>query len=51
MKKKKREIKFICKDCGKEPELNKEKSNNNWKVYDNKPCENCGGELTIKLFQ
>ncbi len=46
---KKPEITFVCEKCGKEPVLNKEQSNQNWKVYDNKPCVHCGGKLTIKL--
>jgi len=49
MKKKPPEIKFICKKCGKEPEINKEMSNENWSVIDNKPCKFCGGKLTIKI--
>jgi DNA-directed RNA polymerase subunit RPC12/RpoP len=43
------EIKYVCEKCGKEPQKNESKSNKNWKVYDNKPCEYCGGKLTIKL--
>lgn len=47
MKKKIQEIKMICSKCGKEPEINKEKSNKNWRVVDNLPCKYCGGELKI----
>ncbi len=47
--KKKIEITYVCEKCGKEPEVNKEKSNNNWKAFDNKPCIHCGGKLEIKL--
>lgn len=45
----KTKIKFICEKCGKKPNENKDKSNENWKVYDNKPCEYCGGKLTMKI--
>lgn len=38
-------VKRVCGDCGKEPKPNKEKSNENWTVIDNKSCEDCGGEL------
>ena len=44
------EIVMVCKKCGKEAPINKEKSNKNWIVYDNKPCE-CGGEYTMKLVK
>jgi len=37
---------MICKKCGKEMPIDKEKSNKNWIVYRNK-CE-CGGNA--KLF-
>lgn len=47
--KKKQFIKFICDNCGKEPKKNEKESNKNWTVFDNKPCEYCGGELTIKI--
>jgi len=50
MRKKKSEIKMICSKCGKEPEINKKMSNENWKVIDNKPCVHCGGKLTIKII-
>ena len=49
MKKKKSDIKFVCSSCGKEPEINKNMSNENWTVVDNKPCVYCGGKLTIKF--
>lgn len=45
----KKQIKFICSKCGKEPEPNKKKSTEQWKVIDNKPCVHCGGKLTIKI--
>lgn len=36
-----------CNKCGKEPELDKEKSNENWKVFKtDKPCE-CGGKFIL----
>lgn len=43
-------IKYICEDCGKEPEKNEKQSNKNWTVIDNKPCVYCGGKLKIKLL-
>jgi DNA-directed RNA polymerase subunit RPC12/RpoP len=43
-------IKYVCADCGKEPEKNKEMSNENWVVVENKPCIYCGGKLIIKLL-
>ena len=37
-----REIKLVCKFCGKEAPIDTEKSNENWKVYkQNEKCE-CG---------
>jgi hypothetical protein len=47
---KKQGVKFVCKKCGKEPEKDKGKSNENWAVFENKPCAYCGGELTIELI-
>jgi hypothetical protein len=44
-----KKVKLICQDCRKEPEKNKEMSNDNWNVTDNKPCIYCGGKLTIIL--
>ena len=40
-------IKMVCSKCKKTPYKNKKNSNNNWSVYDNKPCEFCGGKLKI----
>lgn len=38
-----------CDKCGKEPEIDEEKSNENWKVYkENKKCE-CGGVFKFKF--
>ena len=38
-------IELKCNKCGSEPELDKEKSNENWKVYKtDKPCF-CGGRF------
>ena len=45
---KKNPIKLICNKCGKEPKKNEDKSNQNWKVYDNISCE-CGGKFKIKI--
>lgn len=49
MKEIKKEIKFVCEKCGKEPEKDIEKSNDNWAVFDYKPCMYCGGKLGIKV--
>ncbi len=40
--------KFICANCGKEPEPDKKLSNENWKVAP-KECPNCGGKIRVKL--
>ena len=39
---------MVCKDCGQEATIDKEKSNENWTVYKNK-CDECGGQITTKL--
>lgn len=45
---KEKEVQFKCDKCGKLQSENKEKSNQNWAVFDcNKKCE-CGG--TFKMF-
>lgn len=41
-------IKMICKDCGKEAAIDKEKSNENWNVYKTK-CDECQGNIITKL--
>lgn len=43
-----RKMKMICKECGHEPKANKEKSNKNWSVYDNK-CPKCGGKVEVRI--
>ena len=43
-------IEIVCEDCGKKPKVNKEMSNENWIVTDNKPCKKCGGKLTLKVI-
>jgi DNA-directed RNA polymerase subunit RPC12/RpoP len=48
-RKPKQQIKYVCEKCGKEPEPNKEMSNENWKVFDNKPCAHCGGNIKIVI--
>ena len=41
---------IICEFCEKEPEINEEMSNENWKVTDLKTgCKHCGGKLIMKL--
>lgn len=37
----------LCTKCFKVPTSNKEMSNENWTVVDNKPCEFCGGKLSF----
>lgn len=36
------DLDFKCESCGKKQEKNKDKSNENWEVFDVVPCE-CGG--------
>jgi hypothetical protein len=50
-KKSKPEIVCVCSNCGKQPPIDKEKSNENWIVYiTSAPCE-CGGRWTHKLIE
>ena len=35
----------------KKPKKNEKESNENWDVFENKPCEYCGGELIIKVIE
>lgn len=47
MGKKKAEMKVVCKECGEEAPIDKEKSNGNWTVHKTKePCK-CGGKFGI----
>lgn len=39
---------FVCKKCGKRQVPDYSKSNDNWTVYDNVPCE-CGGDFEMQL--
>lgn len=41
-------IRIVCSKCGKEPEKDEKRSNENWAVFENKPCAYCGGKLIIK---
>lgn len=41
-------IKMICKECGEHAAVDKEKSNDNWTVYETK-CNKCGGQIIPKL--
>lgn len=47
MAKKSKELKVKCVKCGKEPDKNKEKSNENWTAIDLNPCKFCGGKVEI----
>ncbi|GAA0491242.1 hypothetical protein GCM10008986_16660 [Salinibacillus aidingensis] len=38
----------VCKDCGELAEVNEEKSNENWIVYDTE-CKHCGGKVEMKF--
>jgi hypothetical protein len=40
---------FVCKKCGKEQKRNEKKSNKNWNIFENKPCQFCGGECTLDI--
>lgn len=42
-------MKTIFKVCGKDMPLDKEKSNENWRVYKMK-CE-CGGQRELKFYE
>ncbi len=42
-------IEFKCTECGKPQQKNKNKSNENWNVYDcNQKCS-CGGEFGMYM--
>jgi ribosomal protein S27AE len=43
---KKKSLRFVCSKCGFEPSG---KLDGNWKVVENKPCEKCGGVLTLEV--
>ena len=50
MAKKKLDMTPICNNCKKVAPINKEKSNENWIVYDVKePCE-CGGRFRARCL-
>jgi len=38
-------VKVVCSVCGKVPKRNERQSDKTWDVYDNKPCQYCGGTL------
>lgn len=42
------EIEFKCLECGEKPEPDKEKSNENWKVYST-TCPKCGGKVDMEI--
>ena len=41
---------FKCNRCGKRPEKNDEKSNENWSVYNCKQKCPCGGEYVMWVY-
>lgn len=41
-------VKYICENCGKPAEIDKEKTTRYWIVYKDK-CLNCGGEIVAKI--
>jgi len=47
----KKEMKFVCEECGKEFKGNSEQSNENWEICtkDDK-CE-CGGKFELAYFE
>lgn len=49
MKKLKEPLKFACKECGKEFNGNKEKSNENWCICTKDDRCECGGEIELVL--
>lgn len=46
---KKKEIKCVCEKCGKPQPIDKEKSNENWNVYDPKAVCECGGKFKFNF--
>jgi hypothetical protein len=46
---KKTEMWFGCKGCQYIPEKNKTDSNENWNVFDNRPCPQCGKEMGLNI--
>lgn len=44
--KKKKSIRFVCSKCLFEPAGDTKGS---WTVIDNKPCEKCGGKITLEV--
>jgi len=47
-KKRKDHTRLICKDCGAEATPNKN-TTEDWRHYDNVPCIDCGGKMTIEV--
>lgn len=47
MKKKKKQLMFVCDKCGQPMPVDKEQSNENWTVYKTK-CP-CGGNSKLKI--
>ncbi|MBS4538206.1 hypothetical protein GOQ27_07010 [Clostridium sp. D2Q-11] len=43
------DIRVVCNKCRKEAPIDKEKSNLNWKVYDESKSCKCGGEWKMIL--
>ena len=46
---KEKEIKRVCEKCGKPQPIDKEKSNENWNVYDPKAVCECGGKFKFNF--
>ncbi len=42
------DVKFECIECGHAPEPSKEKSTENWNVYETK-CPECGGKVEMNI--
>jgi rRNA maturation protein Nop10 len=43
-----RKPKVVCKECGADAPIDKEKSNENWTVHKNK-CDKCGGSVKFSF--
>jgi predicted RNA-binding Zn-ribbon protein involved in translation (DUF1610 family) len=49
MAKIKQKVWYGCGNCGYKPEPDKDKSNENWNVYNNQPCPSCGEKMSVHL--
>lgn len=49
MAKRKVNLEMLCDKCGKPQTINKEKSNQNWDVYDTNVTCKCGGKFVMHI--